>query len=127
MIGEGLTARKILTRETLLNGIRGTMAMGASTNTVLHLMSIANEAGVQLSLKDFDDISRQVPYLCNVKPSGKYPISVLHENGGVQAVLKAIEDLLCPDQLTVTGKTVKENLNGVKKVENCLLYTSRCV
>lgn len=122
MIAEGLTARKILTRETLLNGIRGTMAMGASTNTVLHLMSIANEAGVQLSLKDFDDISRQVPYLCNVKPSGKYPISVLHENGGVQAVLKAIEDLLCPDQLTVTGKTVKENLNGVKKVENDVIF-----
>lgn len=122
MIQEGLTARKILTREALLNGIRAVMAMGASTNTVLHLMSIANEAHVELTLKDFDEISRRVPYICNLKPSGKYPLSVLHENGGLPAVLKAIEDKLEPNHLTVTGKTLLENIKDTPLVENDCIY-----
>ncbi len=122
MIKEGLTARKILTREALLNGIRAVMAMGASTNTVLHLMSIANEAHVELTLKDFDEISRKVPYICNLKPSGKYPLSVLHENGGLPAVLKAIEDKLEPNHLTVTGKTILENIKETPLVENDCIY-----
>ncbi len=122
MIEENLTARKILTRETLLNGISATMAMGASTNTVLHLMAIANEADVHLSLNDFDEISRSVPYLCNIKPSGSFPLSMLHENGGVQAVLKAIETKLDTTQFTVTGMTVGENLKNVELVENDVIY-----
>ena len=122
MIKEGLSARKILTREAFLNGIRAVMAMGASTNTVLHLMSIANEAGVPLSLTDFDVISRSVPYLCNVKPSGQYPLSVLHENGGVPAVLKAIESKLDPNHLTVTGKTVPENIERTERADNEVIF-----
>ncbi|NME35870.1 MULTISPECIES: dihydroxy-acid dehydratase [Fusobacterium] len=122
MIKENLNSRKILTREALLNGISMTMAMGASTNTVLHLMSIANEAEVKLSLKDFDEISRKVPYLCNIKPSGKYPMSVLDENGGVYSVLKAIESKLEKNHLTVTGKTLVENLKDVPLVENDVIY-----
>ena len=122
MIGEGLTARKILTRQALLNGISAVMAMGASTNTVLHLMSIANEAKVQLSLSDFDEISRKVPYICNLKPSGKYPLSVLHENGGIPSVLKAIESKLEPGHMTVTGKTVLENIKDVPLVENDVIF-----
>lgn len=122
MIHEGLTARKILTREALLNGIAATMAMGASTNTVLHLMSIANEAGVHLELNDFDRISREVPYICNLKPSGKYPIVALHEIGGLPAVLKAIEGKLNDNHLTVTGKTLKENLESQELVENDIIY-----
>lgn len=122
MIQEGLTARRILTRETLQNGISAVMAMGASTNTVLHLMSIANEANVKLTLKDFDEISRIVPYLCNIKPSGKYPLSVLHENGGIPAVLKAIESKLNLEELTVTGKTVGALLESVPLVENDVIY-----
>ncbi len=122
MIQEGLTARKILTREGLLNGIRAVMAMGASTNTVLHLMSIANEAGVPLNLTDFDEISRTVPYLCNVKPSGQYPLPVLHEHGGVPAVLKAIESKLDANHLTVTGKTIVENIEMVKAADNEVIY-----
>lgn len=122
MIGEKLTARKILTREALLNGISATMAMGASTNTVLHLMSIANEAGVKLSLRDFDEISRKVPYICNVKPSGQYPMSIFHKNGGVQSVLKAIESKLEKGHMTVTGKTLQENLKKVPLVENDVIY-----
>ena len=122
MIDEQLTARKILTRGTLLNGIKAVMAMGASTNTVLHLMSIAHEANVELSLEDFDRISREVPYLCNIKPSGEYPMEVFHEAGGVQAVLKAISSKLDLDQLMVTGKTVGENLKNVPLVENDVIY-----
>ena len=122
MIAEGLTARKILTRSALLNGIRAVMAMGASTNTVLHLMSIAHEADVDLTLEDFDRISREVPYLCNIKPSGKYPMQVFHDHAGVQAVLKAIESKLDPDQMTVTGKTVIENLKDVELVEDDVIF-----
>lgn len=122
MIGEQLSANKILTRGALLNGIRGTMAMGASTNTVLHLMSIANEAGVPLALSDFDKISREVPYICNLKPSGKYPLSTLHKFGGVQAVLKSIEGTLDQDHMTVTGETMAENLSVVDRVENDVIY-----
>jgi len=98
------------------------MAMGAYTNTVLHLMSIANEAHAELTLKDFDEISRKVPYICNLKPSGKYPLSALHENGGLPAVLKAIEDKLEPNHLTVTGKTVLENIKDTPLVENDCIY-----
>jgi dihydroxy-acid dehydratase len=122
MVEENLTARKILTRQTLLNGIAATMAMGSSTNSVLHLMAIANEAGVRLSLRDFDEISRKVPYLCNVKPSGKYPLSVLHENGGIPVILKAIEKMLDTSQLTVTGRTLGEELADVPVVENDIVY-----
>ena len=123
MIDENLTARMILKRETLLNGIKATMAMGASTNTVLHLMAIANEAEVSLALNDFDEISREVPYLCNIKPSGKYPLSVVHDNGGIPAILKAIESHLDTSQLTVTGKTLKEELEKVELVENDVIFS----
>ena len=106
----------------LLNGVRAVMAMGASTNTVLHLMSIAHEAGAKLTLEDFDRISREVPYLCNIKPSGKYPMEVFHAHGGVQAVLKAIAPKLDPSQRTVTGKTVLENLAEVPLVQDDVIF-----
>lgn len=122
MIDENLSARKILTRENLLNGIAATMAMGASTNTVLHLMAIANEAEVKLELNDFDIISRKVPYICNIKPSGKYPLSIVHENGGIPAILKAIETHLDTNQLTVTGKSLGEELKSVPLVENDVIF-----
>lgn len=122
MIDENLSVRKILTRENLLNGIAATMAMGASTNTVLHLMAIANEAEVKLELNDFDIISRKVPYICNIKPSGKYPLSIVHENGGIPAILKAIETYLDTNQLTVTGKALSEELKSVPLVENDVIF-----
>jgi dihydroxy-acid dehydratase len=122
MLREGLTPRRILTRSGLLNGIAATMAMGASTNAVLHLMAIAHEAGVPLTLEDFDAQSREVPYICNVKPSGKYPVTALDEAGGVAALLKAIEHRLQPDHLTVTGRTMAENLASVELVENDVLF-----
>lgn len=122
MLKQDLTAKKILTRKTLLNGIAATMALGASSNTVLHLMAIANEAKTDLDLKDFDNISRRVPYLCNLKPSGKYPLDVLHESGGVHAVMKSIQDHLHTDVMTVSGKTLGEMLKDVPLVENDVIY-----
>lgn len=122
MLKEQLTARKILTRAGLLNGITATMAMGASTNTVLHIMAIAKEANVNIDLRDFDAISRTTPYLCNLKPSGQYTMTALDEAGGVQAVLKAIANKLDGTHMTVTGKTIIENLAAVPLVENDIIY-----
>ena len=122
MVQEGLTARKILTREALLNAVTATMAMGASTNSVLHLMAIAHEAGVELSLRDFDRISRQVPYLCNVKPSGKYAVTEVGEAGGVPAVLRAVSRWLEPNHMTVTGHTLVEEAAKAPLVENDVIY-----
>lgn len=123
MLRTGLTPRKILTREALLNGVAGAMATGSSTNLVLHLMAIAHEAGVELSLKDFDEISRQVPFICNLQPSGKYPIVSLDASGGIPAVLKTIESRLHTDVLTVTGKTMGQLLEGVKANPDDVLRT----
>ncbi|MBR0093685.1 MAG: dihydroxy-acid dehydratase, partial [Synergistaceae bacterium] len=105
LLRRGITPRMILTRETLLNGVAGAMATGSSTNLVLHLMAIAHEAGVDLSLNDFDRISREVPFICNLQPSGKYPIASLDAYGGIQTVMKNIESRLHKDSLTVTGMT----------------------
>ncbi len=123
MLKEGLTPRKILTRETLLNGVVGAMATGSSTNLVLHLMAIAHEAGVELTLEDFDRISREVPFVCNLQPSGKYPIVSLDASGGIPAVLKTVESRLNQDEMTVTGKTVKELLETVQVRQDDVLKT----
>lgn len=123
LLEKGITPRKILTRETMLNGIAGAMATGSSTNRVLHLMAIAHEAGVELDLGDFDRISRQVPFICNLQPSGKYPIVSLDSSGGIPAVMKVIEERLNTDAITVTGKTVKELLRDVKVNPDDVLKT----
>ena len=122
MVEENLTPRRIVTREALRNGIKVSMAMGASTNSTLHLPAIAHEAGIDLSLDDFDELSREIPYLCNIKPSGQYPLSVLEEQGGVPAVMKAIADKLDLEQMTVNGKTVGENLAQVELVANDVIF-----
>ena len=114
LLKEGLTPRKILTREAMLNGIAGAMATGSSTNLVLHLMAIAHEAGVELTLEDFDRISRQVPFVCNLQPSGDYPIVSLDASGGIQAVLKTIETRLHKDVLTITGRPLGALLESIQ-------------
>lgn len=123
LLEKGITPRKILTRETMLNGIAGAMATGSSTNLVLHLLAIAHEAGVQLSLDDFDRISREVPFICNLQPSGKYPIASLDASGGIPAVLKTIEKKIYTDSVTVTGKTVGELLEEVEMKPDDVLKT----
>jgi len=85
-------------------------------------MSIANEAGVNLSLDDFDQISKQVPYICNIKPSGKYPMEIFHENGGVQAVMRSIQKYLHTEEITVNGNTVGQILAQIPLVENDVIW-----
>ncbi len=115
--------RDILTRETMLNGVVGAMATGSSTNLVLHLMAIAKEAGVELNLSDFDRISRQVPFVCNLQPSGKYPIASLDASGGIPAVLKTVEPRLNKEVMTCTGKTLAQLLEGYEAHPDDVLKT----
>ncbi len=107
--------RQIMTREAFENAITTVMALGGSTNAVLHLLAIAHEAGVQLELEDFDRISRRTPHLGDLKPFGRYHMVDLDRIGGVPVVLRALLDagLLHGETMTVTGKTMAENLEGV--------------
>ncbi|MGL5436444.1 MAG: dihydroxy-acid dehydratase [Lachnospiraceae bacterium] len=123
LLKENITPRDILTRKTMLNGISGAMATGSSTNLVLHLMAIAHEADVKLTLKDFDEISREVPFVCNLQPSGKYPIVSLDSSGGIPAVLKTIEERLDTDVMTVTGQTLGELLAETEAKPDDVLKT----
>ena len=123
LLRRGITPRQILTREALLNGVAGAMATGSSTNLVLHLLAIAHEAGVELTLDDFDRISREVPFVCNLQPSGKYPIVSMDACGGIPAVLKNVEPKLPRDVMTVAGKTLGQMLDAVEPVENDVIRT----
>ena len=115
LIDRGLTPRKILTRKSFRNAIAVVMALGGSTNAVLHLLAIARTAGVRLMLEDFNRIGAKVPHLADLKPSGRYVMHDLNRAGGVQAVMKLLLEagLLHGDALTVTGRTVAENLSAV--------------
>jgi dihydroxy-acid dehydratase len=120
LIRKGIRPRDILTKKAFENAITVVMALGGSTNAVLHLIAIAKEAGVRLSLDDFNRIGKNVPHLANLKPSGKYVMSDLNRFGGVPGVMRMLLDagLLRADCLTVTGKTVGENLRGVEPCRN---------
>ncbi|MFF2051387.1 dihydroxy-acid dehydratase [Leifsonia sp. NPDC058194] len=108
----GITARDILTKEAFENAIAVAMAFGGSTNVVLHLLAIANEAEVELTIDDFNRIGDKVPHIGDLKPFGKYVMNDVDRHGGVPVVMKALLDagLIHGDCLTVTGKTVAENL-----------------
>jgi dihydroxy-acid dehydratase len=108
----GITARQILTKQAFENAIAVTNALGGSTNAVLHLLAIANEADVELSLDDFNRIAAKVAHVADMKPGGKFHMTDLDRVGGVPVVLKQLLDagLLHGDVLTVTGKTMAENL-----------------
>ncbi|GAA2186947.1 MULTISPECIES: dihydroxy-acid dehydratase [Leucobacter] len=112
MLRLGITARDILTKHAFENAITLLMAYGGSTNAVLHLLAIAREAEVDLTLEDFDRIGSKVPHLADMKPFGKFVMADIDRQGGVPVVLKALLDagLLHGDALTVTGKTMAENL-----------------
>ena len=117
MVREGLRVSKILTKKAFENAIRVDLALGGSTNTVLHLMAVANEAGVDLALEDFDRLSRDTPQIAELIPSGAYGVDDLDRAGGIPAVMKTLEPLLNLDALTVTGKTVGENIAGARRLD----------
>ncbi len=112
MLRLGLTARDIITKKSLENAIAVGMAFGGSTNLVLHLLAIAAEAEVELTLADFNKIGDKVPHIGDLKPFGRFVMNDVDRHGGVPAVMKALldEGLLHGDAMTVTGKTIEENL-----------------
>jgi dihydroxy-acid dehydratase len=115
LLNLGIRPRQIMTREAFENAIAVSMALGGSTNAVLHLLAIAHEARVDLVLDDFDRISRKVPHIGDTKPGGKYHMVDIDRIGGIPVVMRELLDagLLNGDCLTVTGKTVAENLDAL--------------
>jgi dihydroxy-acid dehydratase len=119
LIRKGITTRQILTKKAFENAITVVMALGGSTNAVLHLLAIANEAEVDLTLEDFHRIGSKVPLLGDLKPFGKYVMTDIDRVGGIPVVLRALLDagLLHGDCLTVTGKTMAENLADIAPLD----------
>ncbi len=114
-IRKQLLPRSIITRKSIENAISTIMAIGGSTNAVLHMLAIAHAAGVQLALEDFETIRARVPVLCDLKPSGQYVATDLHKAGGIPQVMKIllVHGLLHGDALTITGQTITEVLAEV--------------
>ncbi len=117
MVNEDLRLSKVLTRAAFANAIRMNGAIGGSTNAVVHLLAIAGRVGVDLTLDDWDAFGRDIPTIVNLMPSGKYLMEDLCYAGGIPAVMDAIRDLLDVDALTVTGKTIAENIEGVENFD----------
>ncbi len=116
LLRKGITARQILTKEAFENAITVVMALGGSTNAVLHLLAIAREAGVDLTLDDFNRIGDKVPHIGDLKPFGKYVMNDVDKVGGIPVIMKALLDagLMHGDVMTVTGKTMAENLAHIE-------------
>ena len=118
LLEDDIKPRDIMTKEAFENAMTLVMALGGSTNAVLHLIAMARAAEVSVTLEDFQHISDKTPYIADLKPSGKYLMEDLHNIGGIPAVMKRLlqEGFLHGDCLTVTGKTVKENLVEVPEL-----------
>ena len=116
MLEKGIKPRDIMTRDAFENALRLVLAMGGSTNAVLHLLAIAREAEVELTIDDFDKFSRETPYLTDLRPGGKYVMSDVDRSGGVQVVMKELlrGGLLHGDAMTINGKSIAENLETVE-------------
>ncbi len=121
MIEPGLKPSRILTRDAFENAITVLMALGGSTNAVIHLVAIAGRLGIRLTLEDFDRISRRTACIVDVKPSGQYLMEDLFHAGGVPAVMNRIQDLLHVDCETVNGKTIGENVSGAVPLNDTVI------
>jgi len=117
LLQEDLKPSDIMTAKAFENAIAVDMALGGSTNAVLHLSAIAGEAGISLPLSLFDDVSGRVPHLCNMIPSGPYALEDLDAAGGIPALMKELSPLLHLDAVTVTGKTVEKNIEGARVLD----------
>ena len=118
LLEANITPGQVLTRKAFENAIRVVLALGGSTNAVLHLLALAREMRVDLDADDFDRLSRSTPYLCKIDPAGPYTMQDLYRAGGVQAVMKSLGDLIHREILTVSGKTVGENLNDARVLDS---------
>ena len=110
LVRDEVKPSRIMTKQAFENAVIVDTALGGSTNTVLHLSAIAREAGISLPIMIFDDISRKVPHLCNMVPSGSHDMEDLHNAGGLPALMRELSQFLQADALTVTAKTVGENI-----------------
>jgi len=117
MVWEGLTPARILGRRAFENAVVADMALCGSTNAIVHLIALARRAGVALSLDDFDRISRRVPVIVDLRPAGEFLMEDFHEAGGVPALLERLGDLVDRDCLTVTGRTLGENIAGAEVLD----------
>jgi dihydroxy-acid dehydratase len=124
MIRENLRPSDIITKDSLKNAIAVDMALGGSTNTVLHLMAIAQEAGVPLSLEDFTRIGETVPHICSMQPGGPHSMQTLYHSGGIPAVLKQIRDHL-DDCMTVSGKSIYEIADSVRYIDETVIRSTK--
>jgi len=116
LLAQDIRPKSIITADAIFNAFTADMALGGSTNTVLHLLAIANEAGVKFDLATINEISDKTPYLTKLRPSGPYRIEELDQAGGIPAVMNEVKSLLKLKAKTVTGKTIGENLAGVKNL-----------
>jgi dihydroxy-acid dehydratase len=114
LVWEDLTPGKLLTQSSFDNAVTCVLACGGSTNSIIHLIAMARRAGIALDIDRFDAISRKVPVIANLRPSGKYLMEDFYYAGGLRALLASIRDLLDLDAKTVSGKTLGENLEGAK-------------
>jgi len=112
----GVKASQIMTQKAFENAVAVDMALGGSTNTVLHLSAIAKEAGAKLTLANYDEIGRKVPHLCSMVPSGTFDMEDLGNAGGLPALIKELKPFIQYDALTVTGKTIGENVSEAKVI-----------
>jgi dihydroxy-acid dehydratase len=117
LLRQGVTPRQLMTRKAFLNGIAGAMATGGSTNVVLHLLAVAKEAGIRLSIDDFDRVSRKVPVLADLKPAGRFVAPDMYQAGGMAVIARRLLDagLLHPDEMTVVGRTIGEEARAARE------------
>ncbi len=124
IVREDLRPSRILTRQAFENAITVDMAIGGSTNAVIHLIAIAGRLGIDLRLDEFDRISRRTPYIANIKPSGEFLMEDFYYAGGLPVVIKEILHLLDGDALTVTGKSVRENVESAECFRRDVIRTA---
>lgn len=117
LVNQDIKPSDIMTKRSFENAIRLLMAIGGSTNAVIHLTAIAKRIGINVDLDLFETISEETPFIANMRPAGKYQMQDLYHAGGIPVVLKELESLLHLDELTVTGKTIGENLENIKMEE----------
>jgi dihydroxy-acid dehydratase len=123
MVDADLRLSQVLTRAAFENAIKVNAAIGGSTNAIVHLLAIAGRLGVQLRLDDFDELIREVPFLVNVQPSGEYLMEDFYYAGGLPVVMRELGELLNEDALTVTGRTVADNVAGAANYNDDVIKT----
>jgi dihydroxy-acid dehydratase len=116
LLAQDIRPRSIITADAIFNAFTADMALGGSSNSVLHLMAIANEAGIDFNLAKVNEIGQRTPYLCSLRPAGPYHIEQLDQAGGIPAVMGEVKSLLKLKAKTVTGRTIGENIAGVKNL-----------